>query len=668
MHRHPNCCNRREWLKTSAAALAALQGFRASAGLAAQEGRSRHRVLVLGIDGLSPVLLRQYVARGRLPNFARLMAAGDFCPLRSSIPPQSPVAWSNFISGMNPGGHGVFDFIHRDPHDLSPYLSTSHTVAASSVLHVGGWEFPLKAGHVECLRHGPVFWQILAQHGVPCTIYKMPTDFPPVPSDARTISGMGTPDLQGAYGVPTYISDVAPPNRETLTDVNLVPVDMSEHRCTVRLLGPANSLDPLHPLLEIPLEIQRDREHPVVRIRVQGQELLLNPGEWSDWVHLRFTMLPYISSVAGICRFLVKEVHPHFKLYVSPINIDPSNPALPISSPPDFCQTLAEEVGLFYTQGIAQDTKSLSMGLLDDQEYLEQAKLVLDERVRVYDHLLKEFSRGLLFFYFSSIDLNSHMFWRSMDPHHPLYSPELGGQYGKVIEDLYAQMDAVVGKALEHVDQDTTLLVLSDHGFAPFYRTFNLNSWLLESGYARLKAGAARGKSRFFAETDWGKTSAYGMGINAVYLNVHNREPQGMLERGKQADQVLERITQDLSDLKDPKTGQSVFAHVYQGKQVYRGPYAEQAPDLILGFNPGFRSSWKTCLGTYEPDVFADNTDKWSGDHCMDVDSIPGVLLSNRKVTQANPALVDLAPTILAEYGIAPLPGMEGKPLFEPRG
>ena len=286
--------------------------------------------------------------------------------------------------------------------------------------------------------------------------------------------------------------------------------------------------------MEIPLEIQRDREHAVARIRVQGQEFLLNPGEWSDWARLRFTMLPGVAHVAGSCRFLLKEVHPHFKLYVSPINIDPSDPALPISTPPDFCETLARDVGLFYTQGIAEDTKSLSLGLLDDQEYLGQAMLVLDERVRVYDYLLKEFSQGLLFFYFSSIDLNSHMFWRlhgSSAP--PLLSRARAtawqGDRGPLRPHGCRGGQGPRARRSGH-DALGSLPIMASH---PFYRTFNLNSWLLESGYAGLRAGATRGDSRFFAETDWRKTYAYGMGINAVYLNIRDREPHGVLTAGK---------------------------------------------------------------------------------------------------------------------------------------
>ncbi len=652
---------RRDYLKIVAAAVASAQQFPSLARAASRTADTRKRVIVLGIDGMSPDLLEDYVARGRMPHFARLMQAGGFRRLGSSNPPQSPVAWSNFITGTNPGGHGIYDFIHRDPATMEPYLSTSRVLPSSSVLALGAWQFPLRAGSVELLRRGPAFWKILSDGGVPCTVYRLPANFPPVECNARTLSGLGTPDLLGAYGVRSYVTDAPPPDREKLSNVNLTVVDMSGHHCQASLVGPDNTLRKDHRPTEIPFSVDRDEVNPVAKIAIQGTEILLKQGEWSDWVRVAFPMLPHLKDVAGTCRFFLKEVHPKFKLYVSPVNIDPSEPALPISTPADFSRSLVRDLGLFYTQGIAEDTKALSAGVLDEQDYLQQAMFVLEENVRAYQYLLKQFTRGLLFFYFSSIDLNSHMYWRAMDPRHPLYSPELGKQFGKTIEDLYARMDAILGTAMEHADKETTLLVLSDHGFHPFYRTFSQNTWLLEQGYAQLTDAGSGSPDQTFAATDWNRTLAYGLGINGLYLNLEGRERNGIVRRGHEQERLLDQLVAKLEATKDPDTGQAVFHRVYKAKEIYRGPYLENAPDLILGFNPGYRASWKTVLGNYEDKVVADNDDKWSGDHCMDVESLPGVLLSNRPITSERPSLVDLAPTILAEFGMPPPPESEGK-------
>jgi len=661
-----NRVTRRDYLKLTAAALASIQQFPALASAASRNSSVRKRVIVLGIDGMSPVLLQEYVARGRMPHFARLMKEGGFRRLGSSNPPQSPVAWSNFITGMNPGAHGIFDFIHRDPATMTPYLSTSRVLPPSAVLSMGAWRFPLKPGGVELLRQGPAFWKILADAGIPCTMYRLPANFPPVQCNARTLAGLGTPDLMGAYGVCSYITDVEPPNRSEMTSVNVTVVDMVQHRCQASLLGPENSLRRDQEVMRIPLTIDRDPVNPVAKIRVHEEEIVLKQGEWSEWVRLRFPVMPHLKDLAGVCRFFLKEVHPHLKLYVTPINIDPSEPALPISTPADFSRSLAQDLGLYYTQGIAEDTKALSTGIFDDADYLRQATFVLEENIRAYDLLLKQFTHGLLFFYFSSLDLNSHMYWRSMDPQHPLYTPELGQQYGKTLEDLYARMDAALGAAMEQADANTTVLVVSDHGFRPFYRTFSQNTWLVEQGFAKLTDTALRGKGEMFSATDWNRTYAYGLGINGLYLNLKGREQNGIVQPGREADRLLDNLVKKLEATKDPETNQSVFSRVYKAKDVYRGKCVGNAPDLILGFDNGYRASWKTILGTYEEKVIAKNEDKWSGDHCMDVTGLSGVLLANRPIASESPSLVDLAPTILAEFGMEAPPETEGKVILPP--
>ncbi len=642
-------------------ALAALAGLPACGRVADAGGAGRGRVIVLGIDGMSPVLLEKYVAAGRMPNFAGLIRHGDFKPLRSSIPPQSPVAWSNFITGMNPGVHGIFDFIHRDPATLTPYLSTSRAFPPTSEMSLGDWRIPLSGGGMRLLRRGPAFWKLLSERDVPCVLYRLPANFPPVECSARTISGLGTPDMLGAYGVSSYVTDVEPPNREKITDSHVTVVDMSGHRCEAALVGPGNVFRAESPSVRVGFTVVRDPVNSVLRITVQGKQILLKQGEWSDWVTVEFSLVPHLKGVTGTCRFFAKEVHPHFKLYASPVNIDPASPALPISTPPDFSAELARRIGPYYTQGIAEDTKALSSGIFSEEDYLRQAMHVLDEDMAAYDYLLGSYEGGLLFFYFSTIDLNSHVHWRSMDPRHPLYTPELGEQFGKTIEDLYVRMDGVLGKALERVDDDTTLIVLSDHGFNPFYRTFSLNGWLLENDYARLRDPGRRGELKLFANTDWNGTYAYGLGINGLYLNVRGREKAGVVGRGRQSDALLDEIARGLEDVSDPATGERVIARAYRKEEVYRGEAAEDAPDIIVGFNRGYRASWGTILGTYEADVIADNDDKWSGDHCMDVAGLSGVLLSNRKITADAPALVDMAPTILARYGVEAPPGTEGR-------
>ena len=180
--------------------------------------------------------------------------------------------------------------------------------------------------------------------------------------------------------------------------------------------------------------------------------------------------------------------------------------------------------------------------MLDDKEYLEQAKTVLTEHRQIFDAEFPKFHSGVFFFYFSSLDLNSHMFWRLIDPQHPEYDAALAAQYGRALPEFYQQIDQVLGEVLQRMDDRTTLLVLSDHGFAPYNRSFNLNTWLLNNGYITLKSEPNPDQNQAFANVDWSHTRAYGLGLNGLYLNLKGREREGIVEPGAAADALLEEI------------------------------------------------------------------------------------------------------------------------------
>ncbi len=626
------------------------------------------RLIILGIDGMDPQLLRQFMREGKMPNFARLAAQGDFRQLTTSIPPQSPVAWSNLITGMNAGGHGIFDFIHRDPKTLDLYFSASRVEGPKHSIHLGNWEIPLGGGSAEQLRKGEAFWQILDQHGIPNTIFRIPSNFPPVPAKGKTLSGMGTPDLRGTYGTFSFYTDDPLAVPGAVEGGQIIPVQVENSRVTANLIGPNNTFRKGLPPATEPFSVAVDPLEAVAKIAVQGQDFVLREGEWSDWVRIEFQLIPFFGNVKGMCRFYLKQAHPRFQLYVSPINLDPADPALPISTPSSYSRLLSDETGEFYTQGISEDTKSLSDGVLDDNEYLQQARTVLAEHRRIFDAEFPKFKQGVFFFYFSSIDLNSHMFWRLMDPRHPEYDPALAAQNGSAIESFYEQMDQVLGEVLPRLDRQTTLLVLSDHGFAPYYRSFNLNTWLLNHGYIRLKADANPDPNLPFANVDWTQTRAYGLGLNGLYLNLKGREAHGIVEPGSSAEKLMAEIRDKLLAVRDPKTDLPVITRMDIASEVYQGPYARSGPDMLVGYNRGYRAGWKTILGAFPPEELEDNTNPWSGDHCMDYTLVPGVLLSNHKIVAETPALTDIAPTILSEFGIARAKGMIGQSVFQSGG
>ena len=502
---------------------------------------------------------------------------------------------------------------------------------------------------------------------MPNSVYRIPANFPPISAKGKTLSGMGTPDLRGTYGTFTFYTDDPTAAAGAVEGGEVVQVEVQNNRVTTNLIGPENTFRKNSPPATEPFTVALDPLEPVARITFQDQQFVLKEGEWSGWTPVEFQLMPVIGNVKGICRFYLKQAHPRFQLYVSPINIDPANPALPISTPTSYSKDLVKEVGEFHTQGIAEDTKALSDGVLDDKEFLEQAHTVLAEHRRVFDAEFPKFQDGLFFFYFSSLDLNGHMMWRHTDPQHPGYDAALAAQYGNALEEFYQQIDQVLGEVLPKLDQNTTLLVLSDHGFAPYRHSFNLNTWLLNNGYIALQAGSVPNSNDPFAEVDWSKTRAYGLGLNGLYVNQRGREREGIVEPGTAADALLNEIRQKLVDIRDPKDNAQVITRVDLASEVYQGPYARTGPDALVGYNRGYRAGWKTILGAFPPDVLEDNTNPWSGDHCMDYTKVPGVLLSNRKIDADAPALTDIAPTILSEFGIAKTKDMMGQSVFQSR-
>ena len=624
------------------------------------------KLIILGIDGMDPQLLDRFMQEGKMPNFARLAQQGSYKHLTTSIPPQSPVAWSNLITGMNAGGHGIFDFIHRNPKTMELYFSTSKVEPPKHSMTVGSWVIPLGSGSAEQLRQGKSFWEILDQHGIPNSVIRIPANFPPVPAKGYTLSGMGTPDLRGTYGTFSFYTDDPMASTGAVEGGQIIPVQVEGSQVKARLIGPDNSFRKGSPAATEPFTVSLDPLESVAKISLQDHQFVLKEGEWSDWVPVEFQLIPFFGNVRGMCRFYLKQTHPRFELYVSPINIDPAAPALPISTPSSYSRDLAKQAGEFYTQGISEDTKALSAGVLDDKEYLEQSRTVLVEHRKIFDSEFPKFNKGLFFFYFSSLDLNSHMLWRLTDPHHPQYNEAAAAQYGSALEEFYEQIDQVLGEVLPKLDDHTTLLVLSDHGFAPYNRSFNLNTWLLNNGYVTLKTGDGVDQETPLANVDWSKTRAYGIGLNGLYLNLRGREREGIVQPGGDENALLKEIQAKLLEIRDPQNGQPVITRVDLASEAYQGPNARKGPDALVGYNRGYRAGWKTILGAFPPEVLENNDNPWSGDHCMDYTLVPGVLLSNRKVQAGAPALTDITPTILEQFGIQKPKDMIGHSVFQP--
>lgn len=638
------------------------------AACVSQAGESARKVIILGIDGLDPKLLTQFAEEGILPHFSRLMEEGDFSPLQTTMPPLSPVAWSTFITGMDPGGHGIFDFLRRNPESLTPEFSMADVSEPEWELSLGSWAIPLESGKIEGLRKGRAFWEILEEKGIPTTIFRMPVNFPPAPA-GRSLSGMGTPDLLGTSGTFTYFTDAPPANADDISGGRVYEVRVGANKVTARLEGPPNTFrrlrepgadpdDYTNPTMQIGFQVYLDPDEPVAKFEIQDQAFILREGEWSDWIRLEFEALPYLVNISGISRFYLKQVRPHFKLYVTPLQINPEEPVMPISRPEDWSARLQQELGYFYTQELAEDTKAFSAGIFDGHEFWRQSQMVYQEQRKALEAMLAEYREGLLFFYFSSVDQGCHMLWRYIDPGHPGYVAD--AELAKAVRQLYTEMDEALGRVLETADSETTVVVMSDHGFGPFYRGVNLNSWLADQGYVRLHDPRLRDGYPLFGNVDWESTRAYAVGLNGLYVNLRGREKFGIVAPGREYEELLDRLTEDLLAWRDPVTGQAPITSVVRTQRDFTGTHLEQAPDLIIGYGPTYRSSWENPLGEFPRQLLVDNLDPWSGDHSGDSDLVPGVLLSNRRITLESPALYDLTVAVLDEYGIDKLPEMLG--------
>lgn len=655
--------DRRQFLKKSAAAVTAGAGLFLNPAYA-ESGRIRSgakKVIVIGLDGMDPRLSRRLMDAGKLPNFDKLRRGGGFSVLGTSIPPQSPVAWANFINGAGPGSHGIFDFIHRHPEkQCVPFFSMAETLPGAGYWDVGDyklqldfWPFNDKPPATVLRRQGTPFWDYLDKAKIYSTFYDLPSNYPSSPSKYgyhRCLSGLGTPDLLGTYGTYQHFSEDGPLQTKDEGGGKRSMLFFENETARARIVGPVNNFLIKPDASSIDFVVHRDTQANSALIEIQKHRILLKQGQWSRWIKLDFDMAtPMLlpdKHVSGICRFYLQQVRDNFRLYVSPINSDPSDSAIKLTEPPEFIKEISQRLGLFYTTGFQEDHKALSNKVFTDAEYLAQATYVLEERLNLLDYAVKNYDDGLLFFYFSSTDLQSHMFWWDSQLKHPVRSDADAKKYFRHIHELYARLDDVVGMILSRYGDKATILVLSDHGFANFKRQFNLNTWLRQNGY--LYPPDARS---VLADVDWARTKAYGLGINGLYINLKGREIYGTVEPGDEYDFYVKELVAKLEAITD-ENGRRIIHKAHRSDKDYSGPATALAPDIIIGYSRDYRASWDTCLGGMGGAILCDNDSAWSADHCADVAEVPGVLFSNKPIAAAKPALVDLAPTILTEFGL----------------
>ncbi|TMB17312.1 MAG: phosphodiesterase [Deltaproteobacteria bacterium] len=633
-----------------------------------QSVRPGRRLVILGFDGVDPRLLANWMAEGKLPRLRQLSEGGDFRPLGSTNPPQSPVAWTSFATGTPPARHGIFDFVERDPRTMLPDIGTGGLQPPRY------WGGILRTASAEgySRRRGVPFWELAAEHGVRVDILRVPYAFPPDPvQGGRMLSGLGVPDLLGTNSTFFYFaSDLAPDaRRRDPGGGRLVPLTLAGDEGTVDVPGPPDPRGEGRPPLSLRVSFRIDRAGDAAVVRFAGEEARVRRGGWSPWLAFRLPVvaplgLPLVA-LDGLCRFHVISLDP-LRVYMSPLNYAPAHPFAPLSSPFGYAAELAAALGPYKTVGWSEDTSALNAERIDEEAFLTDLNQTMDD---VRASTLRELDRDdwqLLVSVFTQTDRVAHMFYRLLDPTHPRYDATLAARYGNAVLDVYRRMDAIVGEVVDRVGPETPVLVISDHGFHSYRMGLNVNTWLRDHGYLVQGAIAAgQEDADFFPGVDWSRTRAYALGTGQIYVNLRGREGHGIVAPGSEYDALLESIARALEAEIDPATGARFVARVYKGPEIFAGGPPDRVPDLQIAFRDGYRTSWRTPLGGIPSALFEPNTRKWSGDHAAsDVADTPGILLASRRLSPGDATILDLAPTALAYFGVPVASDMQGRRLL----
>lgn len=696
--------------------------FSALLFLLAGTAGAAQKVIVLGFDGADAKYTEQWMNEGKLPNMAKLRAAGTFRPLRPTVPAQTPVSWSTFSTGIDPGRTGIFDFLRRDPRNYLPVFAAfdetkepfllgdrNPVVAAVIVLvlfaiiafiimrfsRIGGIvagviAIVLAAGAFAAVRkyipvtrpgvinrrQGIPFWEVAAKAGKKATVIHIPVTFPAndFGEGDHMLSGLGVPDVSGRVGKPFYFTSELDFHRSGSNEFSIEVVQLEDNKGVIntKIQGPPNKLFGDPPYITIPMTITVASDRNSIVIEESGNKFTLKPGEWSDWVTFVFPFNPLIK-IQGISRFHLMSVQPEVKLYLSPINFDPRKlpPGFKVSSPSTWAPELAKQFGPYKTLGWQIDTWAISEGFADEQMFLDDMEWTVAKDRRMFEDFLNG-PEDLLVHQFEFADRVGHVFWRFMDPKHPAYDAAAAAKWSGSLLKAYQLMDAIVGDAMTAAEKhNAALIVVSDHGFASFRKAVNYDTWLVMNGYMTLKSGVqvkARNvemlfdQGQFWENVDWSKTRAYAMGLGELYINMKGREAQGIVNPGAETEALKAELKQRLVQMTDPENGEHPVRRVLAREEVYRQFDPNMIPDLFITNNDGYRVSWQTSLGGIPKNLLEPNKQVWSGDHCsVDPELVKGIFFYNRRLaTDRAPYIADVYPTVLGLLGVSPPYALDG--------
>jgi len=557
------------------------------------------RTLILGFDAFDPELFESLLERGKMPNLDKYVQSKGYRHFTVANPPQSEVSWTSIATGLDPGGHGIFDFVHRNPANYA--LNVSLLPTKDNILGT----------HFVPPSNARTIFEQATRKGYQATALWWPATFPArVDLPVRTFPGLGTPDIQGKLGVGSLFTldgDLKQEGYKTSIDTF---ESQGQDLFTGRLQGPSKKNE--NAILEFSLQ---GLDEECARLRIGGHDLRLRKGEWSDIIELSFKLGLFVS-VRAVTRVILTAVEPEPRLYFLPLQIHPLRSPWRYATPSGFVKETWKEDGPFLTLGWPQDTTGLEEGWIDDDQFLALCQSIADKRERILFHQLENFDEGILASVFDSLDRLQHMFLR---------------ERRDLIEAWYMRLDALVGRVEKSIPRKgqnpARILVVSDHGFAEFNQKVHLNRWLVEHGYLAPEPGHDEQNLR---GVDWSNTQAYALGLNSLYFNLEKREGQGCVPPD-QMERLSRQLSEELLAWQDAN-GKSIVQRVYPRQEVFSGSLAEYGPDFVIGYAPGYRASSDTGLGKWDDKTLEPNHDHWGADHCIDPQAVPGVLFCNRSL------------------------------------